>query len=108
MNARNEPMQFRNNISWIIHRNGNAFPIFCRLLMGGAGLYILFFDRKRLQDPFLYLVIIVSALFLLPILIWNLNNNFIELYVPWQQGLFLWRGLQYCLIRKRNYWKFPL
>ena len=44
----------------------------------GAGLYILFFDRKRLKDPFLYLAIIVSALFLLPILIWNLNNNFIS------------------------------
>lgn len=47
------------------------------LLWAGAGLYILFFDRKWLKEPWLYVAAIVTAIVISPILIWNINNDFI-------------------------------
>lgn len=44
----------------------------------GMGLYILFFDRKELKNKYLYLSICISALCILPILIWNMQNDFIS------------------------------
>ena len=44
----------------------------------GVGLYILIFNRKELKNKYLYLSILISALCLLPILIWNLHNDFIS------------------------------
>ena len=44
----------------------------------GAGLYILLFDRKQLKNKYLYLSVLVSAICMLPILIWNLQNDFIS------------------------------
>ena len=44
----------------------------------GIGLYILIFDRKRLKDPFLYLSLLITALFCVPILYWNMQNGFIS------------------------------
>lgn len=43
----------------------------------GFGLYILFYDRKLLAKPALYAAILLSALIVSPILIWNMENNFI-------------------------------
>jgi hypothetical protein len=43
----------------------------------GFGLYILFYDRKKLLNPYLYLAILLSILILSPILFWNINNDFI-------------------------------
>jgi 4-amino-4-deoxy-L-arabinose transferase and related glycosyltransferases of PMT family len=44
----------------------------------GTGSYILLFDRKQLKNPYLYLSLAISALCCLPILIWNLQNDFIS------------------------------
>lgn len=44
----------------------------------GAGLYILLFDRKQLRNPYLYGAILISAVCCLPILIWNLNYDFVS------------------------------
>lgn len=44
----------------------------------GAGLYILLFDRKHLKNPVLYLSILISLACCLPILYWNLQNDFIS------------------------------
>lgn len=44
----------------------------------GVGLYVIFYSRKEFRNPFMYLSVIISAVCLLPILIWNINNGFIS------------------------------
>lgn len=44
----------------------------------GLLLYIVLFDRKRLRDPYLYLALGIVAVCCLPILYWNLKNDFIS------------------------------
>ena len=44
----------------------------------GMGLYILLFNRKQLKNPFLYLSLLISAICCLPILYWNLQNDFVS------------------------------
>ena len=44
----------------------------------GTGLYILIFNRKQLKNPYLYLSMLISAICCLPILYWNLQNDFIS------------------------------
>ena len=44
----------------------------------GMGLYILIFNRKQLKNPYLYLSLLISAICCIPILYWNINNNFIS------------------------------
>ena len=44
----------------------------------GMGLYILVFNRKQLKSPYLYLSLLISAICCLPILYWNLQNDFIS------------------------------
>ena len=44
----------------------------------GAGLYVLLFNRKRLLSKTLYLSVLITAVVSLPILIWNMENNFIS------------------------------
>ncbi len=44
----------------------------------GLGLYILFFKRKWLFSPYLYLAVLVGVLCTGPIWIWNLQNDFIS------------------------------
>ena len=44
----------------------------------GVGLYILFYDRKQLKNKYLYLSALITAVCLLPILIWNIQNDFIS------------------------------
>lgn len=43
----------------------------------GFGLYILFFERKILVSPYLYLAILLTFLIVSPIVIWNISNDFI-------------------------------
>ena len=45
----------------------------------GMGLYILIFDRKQLKNPYLYLALLISVLCCLPILLWNLQYDFVSL-----------------------------
>jgi len=47
-------------------------------LWGGAGLYILFFNRKWLRSPKLYMAIVITAITVLPIVVWNFQNDFIS------------------------------
>lgn len=44
----------------------------------GAGLYILIFDRKHLKNKYLYLSVLISLICMIPILIWNIQNDFIS------------------------------
>lgn len=44
----------------------------------GMGLYILIFNRKQLKNPYLYLALAISAICCLPILYWNIENDFIS------------------------------
>lgn len=43
----------------------------------GAGLYILLYNRNLLRNPYLYLSMVITGLLLLPVLLWNINNDFI-------------------------------
>ena len=44
----------------------------------GMTLYILFFNRKQLKNPYLYLSLLISFICCIPILLWNINNNFVS------------------------------
>ena len=44
----------------------------------GFGLYLLCFERKTLKNPYLYLSLLLTAICCLPILYWNLQNDFIS------------------------------
>ena len=44
----------------------------------GMGLYILIFNRKQLKNPYLYLSLLISAICCIPILYWNLQNDYIS------------------------------
>lgn len=47
----------------------------------GAGLYIIFNKRNLLKNPFLYIAIFLSIVLLLPVIIWNIDNNFGSLFL---------------------------
>lgn len=40
--------------------------------------YIVLFQRKLLSNPFLYYAGFISALFISPVILWNLSNNFVS------------------------------
>lgn len=44
----------------------------------GVGLYILLYDCKQLKNKYLYLSALISVVCMLPVLIWNLQNDFIS------------------------------
>ena len=44
----------------------------------GVGLYVLLYDRKQLKNKYLYLSALITATCMLPILIWNMQNDFIS------------------------------
>jgi len=48
------------------------------LIWAGAFVYILSSNRKLLKEPFLYLAVFITSLFLFPVLIWNIETNFIS------------------------------
>lgn len=43
----------------------------------GFGMYILFYNRNLLLNKYLYLSVLISLLIVSPIVIWNIENNFI-------------------------------
>jgi len=47
-------------------------------IWGGIGLYVLFYNRNWLKAPAFYLGMLLSALFIIPIVIWNIENNWIS------------------------------
>ena len=44
----------------------------------GAFVYIISNNRKILKDIYLYLSVLISLLFLFPVFLWNIENNFIS------------------------------
>lgn len=44
----------------------------------GVGLYVLLYDRKQLKNKYLYIAALITAVCALPILIWNIQNEFIS------------------------------
>ncbi len=44
----------------------------------GVGLYILFFSRRTLKKPSLYVALLISAICCFPILYWNMQNDWIS------------------------------
>ena len=44
----------------------------------GMGVYILVFSRKELKNPYLYLSLLISAICCIPILYWNVQNQFVS------------------------------
>ena len=47
-------------------------------IWSGVGLYILLYDRKQLKNKYLYLSALISVVCMLPVLIWNMQNDFIS------------------------------
>lgn len=47
-------------------------------IWSGVGLYVLLFDRKQLKNKYLYLSVLISVVCMLPVLIWNMQNDFIS------------------------------
>jgi len=47
-------------------------------IWAGAGIYVLFFNRIWLRKPVFYLGIIISASFALPIIFWNIQNDWVS------------------------------
>lgn len=48
------------------------------LLWFGFQLYLLCFDRKQFKNPALYLALFITALCCLPVLVWNVQNDFVS------------------------------
>lgn len=44
----------------------------------GVGLYILFFNRKWLKTAELYMSVLLSLIIFSPVILWNIENNFIS------------------------------
>lgn len=44
----------------------------------GIGLYVLIYNREELKKPFIYIAVLISMICLVPVLIWNINNDFIS------------------------------
>ena len=47
-------------------------------IWSGAGLYVLFFNRNWLKVPAFYIGALLSALFVIPIVVWNIQNDWIS------------------------------
>jgi hypothetical protein len=66
---------------WLLFGLLTGICILCKVhgifLWGGFGLYILFYKRKILLQPQLYLSFLLTLLVISPIVWWNINNNFI-------------------------------
>ena len=44
----------------------------------GFGLYVLFYNRQWLKRPSFYLSILITCILMIPVIYWNINNNFIS------------------------------
>lgn len=47
-------------------------------IWSGVGLYVLLYDRKQFKNKYLYLSALISVICMLPVLIWNMQNEFIS------------------------------
>ena len=66
---------------WIQVGLFNGICIMCKVhgvfLWGGFGLYALIYNRRIFAAPGFYLSILLTALIISPILLWNVQNNFV-------------------------------
>lgn len=66
---------------WILFGVINGICIQCKVhgvfLWFAFGLYVLFYKRKTLLQPGLYLSCLLTLLIISPIIYWNINNHFI-------------------------------
>ena len=66
---------------WLLFALLSGVCILCKVhgifLWFGLGLYILFYDRKVLLQPWLYISFILTLVIISPIIVWNINNHFI-------------------------------
>jgi 4-amino-4-deoxy-L-arabinose transferase-like glycosyltransferase len=71
--------QVNQNILWFGLFSGLCImsKIHGIFLWFGFGLYIIFYHRKLLANFNLYISVIITAVLVCPILIWNIQNNFI-------------------------------
>ncbi len=60
----------------------------------GAGLYILFYNREWLKKGELYLAIIISLLIFSPVILWNIENEFISFTFQSERVSFFGSGLR--------------
>jgi hypothetical protein len=60
----------------------------------GAGLYILFFNRKWLKTSQLYISVIISLLLFVPVIFWNIENKFISFTFQSERVGFFGTGLR--------------
>ncbi len=54
----------------------------------GVLVYIFIMDRKMLKNPLLYLSAFISFIFIMPVLFWNINNNFLNFDLYSQSFIF--------------------
>ena len=47
-------------------------------IWAGAGLYVLFYNRMWFKSPIFYIGMLLSALFVIPIIVWNIQNDWIS------------------------------
>lgn len=66
---------------WMLFGLLSGLTILCKVhgvfLWGSLGLYVLLFDRQQLRQPGLYVAAAVTAVVISPILIWNIQNDFV-------------------------------
>lgn len=64
-------------------------------LWAGALLYILIYDRKWFRTPHLYVSMAISAVFFLPVIIWNVQTDFISFTFHGERVGFFGSGINF-------------
>jgi len=60
-------------------------------LWAGFFLYLILYQRKMLRNPYLYLAVLTTGIIVLPILLWNINNNFVT-YLYHSNRVSIWNS----------------
>lgn len=67
--------------TWVMIGVLNGLCIMCKVhgifLWGGLGVYILLYQRTLLASPWLYVSAFITAAIISPIIIWNVQNQFV-------------------------------
>ncbi len=63
-------------------------------LWGGAALYILLYDRKWLRSAWLYISMLVTAALFMPVIVWNIDSDFISFTYQGERVGFFGSGLR--------------
>jgi len=68
-------------VYWLLFALLNGACILCKVhgvfLWFGLGLYVLFYERRILLQPWLYIAVLLTLVIISPIITWNINNHFI-------------------------------